>query len=373
MGMIYHLLDECEPFSEFQVGAISRWVANVLRDDDDSIVVCPSADSSWGFPAERVLVLPKMLKYSRLRGRQHYPLQVKNYLIRRFLRPLIDRLKPGDVVWVQNQPDFARSLSPLVRKVGASVTLHKHSAFSTTRPDATIREIVDSVDRVIFCSEFLEVTTQKRLPGFTHSALVRNGADEELFYPPAEKPMAREVPVVLFAGRLIQEKGVHVFTAAMRLLLERGVAVEARIVGGSSYGGSKPTAYVNELIGTAPHNVQFKGYCSGQSLADEFRAADLFCCPSVWQEPFGMVNVEAMACGLPVVATNVGGIPEAFREGGGLLVEPNSPEQLAEAISTLLHNEGARKEIAREGYRSFVKNFTWSAVRDQYQQVVAAL
>ncbi len=70
-------------------------------------------------PLERVLVLPEMLKYSRLRGRQHYPLQVKNYLIRRLLGPLIDRLKPGDVVWVQNQPDFARFLSPLVRKTGS--------------------------------------------------------------------------------------------------------------------------------------------------------------------------------------------------------------------------------------------------------------
>lgn len=371
--MIYHLLDECEPFSEFEGGAISRWVANVLRHDSDSVVVCAAADSSWGFPAERVLVLPEMLKYSRLRGRQHYPLQVKNYLIRRFFRPLINRLRPGDVVWVQNQPDFARSLSPLVRKAGASVTLHKHSAFSTTRPDATIREIVDSVDRVIFCSEFLEVTTQKRLPGFRHSALVRNGADEELFHPPAEKPMVREVPVVLFAGRMNKDKGVHIFTAAMRLLQERRVAVEARIVGASSFGGSKPTPYVNELIATAPQNVKFIGYRSGKNLADEFRAADLFCCPSVWQEPFGMVNLEAMACGLPVVATKVGGIPEAFREGGGLLIEPNSPEQLADAIGTLLHNEAARSEIAREGYQSFVKNFTWSAVRDQYQQVVATL
>jgi glycosyltransferase involved in cell wall biosynthesis len=74
-----------------------------------------------------------------------------------------------------------------------------------------------------------------------------------------------------------------------------------------------------------------------------------------------------------VVATNVGGIPEAFREGGGLLVEPNSPEQLADALTTLLQNESSRNEVALDGYRSFVKNFTWSAVRDQYQQVVATL
>jgi spore coat protein SA len=371
--MIYHLLDECEPFSEFQGGAISRWVANVLRHDSDSVVVCAAADSSWGFSPERVLVIPGLLQVRRLWGRQHYPSYLKDLLIKPLLHPLVARLKPGDVVWVQNQPDFARCLSPLVKKAGASLTLHKHGRFSTSRPDASIREIVDSVDRVIFCSEFLDVATRKRLPDFKHSAIVRNGADTELFYPSIEKPAERSLPVVLFAGRMNKDKGVHIFTAAMRLLQDRGVAVEARIVGASSFGGSKPTPYISELIATAPNNVKFIGYCSGKDLADEFRAADVFCCPSVWQDPFPMVNLEAMACGLPVVATNVGGIPEAFREGGGLLVEPNSPEQLAEAISTLLHNEAARKEIAREGYQSFVKNFTWSAVRDQYQQVVATL
>lgn len=371
--MIYHLLDECEPFSEFEGGAISRWVANVLRHDSDSAVVCAAADSSWGFPSERVLVIPELLRIRRFWGRQHYPNFVKDLLIKPLLHPLVARLKPGDIVWVQNQPDFARCLSPIVRKAGASLTLHKHGRFSTTRSDARIGEIVDSVDKVIFCSEFLDVATRKRLPDFKHSAIVRNGADTELFYPSSEKPAERKLPVVLFAGRMNKDKGVHIFTAAMRLLQERGVAVEARIVGASSFGGSKPTPYVNELVDTAPQNVKFIGYRSGKDLADEFRAADAFCCPSIWQDPFPMVNLEAMACGLPVVATKVGGIPEAFREGGGLLVEPNSPEQLADAVSTLLHNEAARNEIAREGYQSFVKNFTWSAVRDQYQQVVATL
>lgn len=126
--MIYHLLDECEPFSEFEGGAISRWVANVLRHDSDSVVVCAAADSSWGFPAERVLVLPEMLKYSRLRGRQHYPLQVKNYLIRRFFRPLINRLRPGDVVWVRT----SRTLRALCLRW--SGRLERASLFISTAP-----------------------------------------------------------------------------------------------------------------------------------------------------------------------------------------------------------------------------------------------
>ncbi len=226
---------------------------------------------------------------------------------------------------------------------------------------------------MIFCSEFLEVTTKKRLPGFTHSALVRNGADEELFYPPAEKPQARETPVVLFAGRLIREKGVHVFTAAMRLLQERGVALEARIVGSSSFGRRQANAVCKRADRYCATQCEVQGILQRTQPRRRIPRRGFVLLPIRLAGALRHGQCGSDGLWLPVVATNVGGIPEAFREGGGLLVDPNSPEQLAEAISTLLRNEAARKEIAREGYQSFVKNFTWSAVRDQYQQVVATL
>ena len=92
-------------------------------------------------------------------------------------------------------------------------------------------------------------------------------------------------------------------------------------------------------------------------LAAEFRKAQIFCCPSTWSEPFGMVNVEAMATALPVIATAVGGIPEIFQEGGGLLIPSNSPGALAAAIELLLKDSPSAVNCRRKDIGHF-KNAT---------------
>jgi glycosyltransferase involved in cell wall biosynthesis len=81
-------------------------------------------------------------------------------------------------------------------------------------------------------------------------------------------------------------------------------------------------------------------------------ASDLFVCPSVWDEALGFVNLEAMAAGLPVVATRMGGIPEAVRDGEtGLLVPPRDAAALAAAVKSLLDDPGRREAMGRAGRR----------------------
>jgi glycosyltransferase involved in cell wall biosynthesis len=86
-----------------------------------------------------------------------------------------------------------------------------------------------------------------------------------------------------------------------------------------------------------------------------------------------MVNVEAMACGIPVVATQVGGIPEVFTGGGALLVPPNSSDQLASALDSLVKNPILRRDIGRDGYKSFMRNFSWSRVYERYLKVLLSI
>jgi glycosyltransferase involved in cell wall biosynthesis len=123
----------------------------------------------------------------------------------------------------------------------------------------------------------------------------------------------------------------------------------------------------------APENIEFGGYRSASGLAEEFRRADIFCSPSVWEEPFGLVNVEAMACALPVVATRGGGVPEVFAGGGGILVERGSANELASALEKLIVDRSLRLELAMEGYRSFQRKFTWKTVHRRYREVLASL
>ena len=99
------------------------------------------------------------------------------------------------------------------------------------------------------------------------------------------------------------------------------------------------------------------------------RTADVFCCPSVWLEAFGNVNIEAMASGTPVVASRVGGIPEIAAEGGILLVAPDSAIEIADALQKLIEDEDLRLKTGKEGLKSFRKRFTWSAIASQYQEI----
>jgi spore coat protein SA len=203
---------------------------------------------------------------------------------------------------------------------------------------------------------------------------IHNGADETRFYPAAsgDRP-PNPVPVILYVGRLHPEKGVHVLMAAMRILQERNVAAVCRVVGSSFSGGSKPTAYAKSLVRHRPSNVEFADFRIQTAIAEEYRSADILCCPSIFQEPFGSVNIEAMACGVPVVASRVGGIPEIAAEGGVILVEPNSAMQLADALERLIKDKDLRAKIAMDGLSSFRRRFTWPTIFKQYQEVTDAL
>src|SRR5271156_5287184 len=121
---IFHVLAEGEPFSEFHGGAISRWAGNVLRNASNSVVVCPSADDTWNFPPESILPLPALKRYKRVRGRLfRLPWFFHQAVIRCIFRPLLARLRPGDIVWIHNRPEYAIALTPHIHRKGGRVIL----------------------------------------------------------------------------------------------------------------------------------------------------------------------------------------------------------------------------------------------------------
>jgi spore coat protein SA len=367
--LIYHILSEMEAFSESQGGALSRWVANVAR-DEQQMVVCPSADESWGFPAEHVISIPRW-KYYRILKVRRWPSFLRRAVIKWIFSTLIAGLRQDDVVWFHNRVQYAACLQARLSSIGVKTVLHLQNSFSRdTRTDEYVQL---AKIPIVFCSKFLAAEAQRTHPGlFKRTYVIYNGADERLFHPlnKRESSEVRSKVTVIYVGRLVPTKGVHVLLQAMSLLQNQGLDVECKIVGASSFAGSKANHYMQELKKMAPANVHFVGYRAGHDLANEFRCADIFCCPSVWQEPFGMVNVEAMACGIPVVASNVGGIPEALESGGGILVKPDDAEALAHALHLLITDESTRKRMGEDALRAFRRKFSWSHVRAHYLTVL---
>jgi len=99
--------------------------------------------------------------------------------------------------------------------------------------------------------------------------------------------------------------------------------------------------------------------------------AAVFACPSVY-EPFGLINLEAMACGTPVVASGVGGILEVVEDGRtGLLVPPGRPDELADALRRVLDDRDLAHAFGEAGRRRVEEHFSWTSVAQQTERVYA--
>jgi len=139
---------------------------------------------------------------------------------------------------------------------------------------------------------------------------------------------------VIFSGRLAAEKGVETLVRAMAKLPE----IPLKIVGTGML-----DANIRQLVRELnADNIEFTGFKSGQVVRRLIQGARFMCAPSQWYENAPMTILEAFACGKPVVATRIGGIPEMVREGEtGLLVEPGDVEGLRDAISLLWNDTDA--------------------------------
>jgi len=172
-------------------------------------------------------------------------------------------------------------------------------------------------------------------------------------------------PAVLFVGRITRQKGVPVLLRAaaslppdVQLVLLAGAADTPELA-------AEVVALVGGLRAVRTGVVWVQEMLPRPDVARVLGASSVFVCPSVY-EPLGIVNLEAMACGIPVVASAVGGIPEVVNEGmTGLLVPPDDPAALAEALGRVLADPAAARAMGTAGRRRAVEYFSWSAVAEQ--------
>ncbi len=213
--------------------------------------------------------------------------------------------------------------------------------------------------------------------------LVYNGVDLERFRP-GDKQASRahlgipgDETVILFAGQVNEEKGLLHLVRACQLLASQHdfhlVVAGSSCLWGDADNLLEHTAYERQVEEEASGlRATFLGKLAYGIMPDVYRSADIFVCPSVWDEPLGMVNLEAMATGLPVVATRTGGISEIIVHGvTGFLVPPADPGALAGALGTLLSDRALRQRLGDAGLRK-ARDFGWQAIAGQVQQIYAS-
>lgn len=170
---------------------------------------------------------------------------------------------------------------------------------------------------------------------------------------------------VLYTGRLYRRKRVDVLVRAAAALRERIPGLAVRIVGD---GPCAPELHRLSRDLKMAGTVQWLGHISREELVAEYRRADVFTLPSV-QEGFGIVLLEAMAAGKPIVAARAGAIPEVIPHGR--LVDPDSPEALAAGIDELYRSPDTRAALSRDGAQ-WVEQFDAPRVAELFLQAVSA-
>jgi glycosyltransferase involved in cell wall biosynthesis len=263
----------------------------------------------------------------------------------------------------------------------ARIVLHAHDYALVDFDRELILRRLSNATLVLGCSNFVVDACRRRFPEIADRChTLHNGVDRRFF---AIRSRPEQSQTVLFVGRLSPEKGVHVLVDAFTRVAGRHGSADLRLVGpldvapkqfvdplrrdmlfaGLEGFYAHPQSYLTALERSARwlgSRVRFEGPVANNAIAALHADAGLFVFPSIWQEPFGIPLIEAMAAGLPVIATTSGAFPEIVQHGvTGLLVERGNPEGLADAIARLLADPSLRVRMGAAGRARAAELFTW--------------
>ncbi len=264
----------------------------------------------------------------------------------------------------------------LVKRLKKTLVLTLHNArpvgidpvtdFVGSAYDDTVgRVMMETCDYITAVSgDTLKTTVPEELR--YKARVIYNGVDEKRFNPNVDRSKAREYLgisdeiMILSVARLVEQKGVKYLIDAMKgldaklVILGRGPKEKALRRKTKKLGLENKVIFVTDRI---PEEM----------LPSMYTAADIFALPSLY-EPFGLVAVEAMASGKPVVVSRVGGLKEIVTPDVGFLVEPRNPGDIASKLAILLSNPELRKEMGKNARRRVEENFTWDKIADDYNK-----
>jgi len=235
-----------------------------------------------------------------------------------------------------------------------------------------LRPYFNAVHGLIAVSETARLSCYKYFPGPYH--IIPNGIDPTVFRPDAVRvpALAEERPRILFVGRFEPRKGLKFLLMAMPEIARRLPNVQLVVVGTGLLGYS----YKSYLSREVQEHVHWAGLIASEDRPKYYASCDVYCSPATGQESFGIVLLEAMATGKPVVASDIDGYRTVVTDGReGFLVPPCRPEAIAQAILRILTNRGLARQMGETG-RKRALEFGWPAiaekVEDYYREMLAA-
>jgi spore coat protein SA len=320
-------------------------------------------------------------RISRLAGGRYRIVRIPYaYRQEAYLRAAINAAKSAangssyDIIQIENRPTFV----PAVRKAfpRSTIVLSLHSlTFMSKLSRRRAYSILSKVDGVVTVGSFLAETMKKTYPKYAHkfrSAVL--GVDTAKFCPRSgayKRKLRRKWGVsgsfnVLFVGRIVPKKGLHTLVRAVHLVKKANPRARLVAVGASWPGRLHQTAYMREVRSLSQRlnvPIRFTGYIPPARVHKMYHLGDVFVCPTQFREGFAAVNSEAMASGIPTIASNRGGIREVVRHGrSGLLVSAyKSPSAFATAIKRVMRSQALSRSLSIRGRETVKAKLSWSA------------
>ncbi len=355
-------------------------------------------------------------RYSRV-FQTHSPISSSRWLYPDFARRVAIELgkQRCDVIHIQHSSQYA----PVMRMFNpsAKIVLHLHAEWFSQNNPARLERRLRHVDLLTTVSDYITEKTRREFPGLADRCeTTSNGIDAGEFSrePDYRAIRERKEKRIFYSGAISPHKGVHVLLDAFRMVVERYPNVRLDIAGSVGTYPLEETFDVNDetaiksiarlyaksrlsrvraklrlappdagtyqsylkskVAGKIAGKVSFLGFIPRPDLIERYYAADVFAFAPIWNEGFGLPPLEAMAAGVPVVASRSGAVVETVKDQAtGILVEKNDAEGLAEGLLKLLEDEDLRESMGRAARKRALEYFTWDRVAEKMHNRYRAL
>jgi len=297
------------------------------------------------------------------------------------------RLSSRPVIVHSQSASFCLSIGVIAKLLGARAVHTFHSPID--RCTLRLKSFLPFADVLVCVSKEHREQYIARCGIPRESTIVPGGVDCEFFYPIPEEDRKRvraEVmaslglkdepgPLVLFVGRIVRQKGVGILFDAAKIVTEEFGNATFVLIGPIDQSRAY-AADAESLRRRIEPGMRFfmVGKMDYSSLSEAYRMADVLALPSLWEEALGLVAVEAMASGLPVVASRLGGLKSIVTEDvNGHLVEPGEPRRLAEAILDLLRHPDKRARMRLEARALAEAKYSVRMMADKYEEIYSSV
>jgi glycosyltransferase involved in cell wall biosynthesis len=260
-----------------------------------------------------------------------------------------------------------RSLQAICRFMKIPLICHVHFPYDDSFIDWVFKGR-NSPAVFIFCSEELKEHLYKKLVKYAPNAayrVIHNGVDTAIFVSKKNKNERLKIGIV---ANLQERKGHLDFIEMARILVRKGLMAEFHIIGGDILESPRQPLLI-EQVNTFDLTPFFTFHGQVKNILPLLQSLDVLVCAS-HEEAFPISILEAMSVGLPIVATNVNGIPEAIEHNeSGLLVEPFAPVQLASAVERLMQSPFEMKRIGHNARERVVRTFSKDAFNQKLRKI----